>query len=39
MKTKKRHAVEFISKQEFFQREKKHYESFKKGFRRKYKKI
>lgn len=28
-----------IEKQEIFQRDKKHYESFKKGFRRKYKKL
>jgi hypothetical protein len=39
MKVKKRHALEFMSKQEFYQREKKHYDSYKKGFRRKYKKI
>jgi len=27
------------SKQEYFQREKKHYRGFKKGFRRKYRKV
>ena len=27
------------SKQEFFERDKKHYKSFKKGYKRKYKKL
>jgi len=39
MKVKKKHDSEAIKKQEFFQRDKKHYKSYKKGFKRKYKKI
>jgi len=39
MKRSKKKIWEEQSKQEFFQRKKKHYKSFKKGFRRKYKKL
>ncbi len=37
-KSKTKYDVDETSKQEFFQREKKHYRGFKKGYKRKYKK-
>ena len=35
----KKNSLDSKSKQEFFERDKKHYKSFKKGYKRKYKKL